>query len=412
MRLLHTADWHLGHHLHGHDRSHEQGYFLDWLIELIREREIDGLLIAGDIFDTANPSAASWQQFYRFLARVYQEFPHLNLIAIAGNHDSPSKLDAPHELLKAFDLHLIGAITRDADGRLETDRLIVPLTDRQGEIRAWCAAVPYLRSADLRLDEVELPADSDRMVVGVQAIYQQTLAAIEARRRPDQPIIALGHAYLTRGELSLLSERKILGGNQHALPAELFNGADYVALGHLHLAQAITPHVHYSGSPIPLSMAEAGYHHQVLELEVGPAGVQVTERHGVPRRVAMLRCPQQPEPLDQVESQLQSLALPSCEPALRPFLEVHVHLDKPEPRLRERVLAALGDKPVRLARIVTHYAGQGEAMADRLARQQLDELTPEQVFSLCHQRHYGQPPEPELQAAFVQLLSEHQEQAS
>ena len=124
------------------------------------------------------------------------------------------------------------------------------------------------------------------------------------------------------------------------------------------------------------------------------------------------RCPQQPEPLEQVESQLQSLVLPSCEPALRPFLEVHVHLDKPEPRLRERVLAALGDKPVRLARIVTHYAGQGEAMADRLARQQLDELTPEQVFSLCHQRHYGQPPEPELQAAFVQLLSEHQEQAS
>ena len=58
MRLLHTADWHLGHHLHGHDRSHEQGYFLDWLIALIREREIDGLLIAGDIFDTANPSAA------------------------------------------------------------------------------------------------------------------------------------------------------------------------------------------------------------------------------------------------------------------------------------------------------------------------------------------------------------------
>lgn len=412
MRLLHTADWHLGHHLHGHDRSHEQGCFLDWLMDLIQTREIDGLLIAGDIFDTANPSAASWQMFYRFLARLCRDMPHLNLIAIAGNHDSPSKLDAPHELLKAFDLHLIGAISRDADGRLETERLVVPLTDRQGEIRAWCAAVPYLRSADLRLDETELAADSDRLVAGVHTIYQQTLAAIEAMRTPDQPIIALGHAYLTRGELSQLSERKILGGNQHALPPEVFHGADYVALGHLHLAQAIAPTVHYSGSPIPLSMAEAGYHHQVLELEVGPAGVQVVERHAVPRRVEMLRCPAQPQPVAQVEAQLQSLSVPASDLALRPFLEVHVHLDKPEPRLRERVLAALGDKPVRLARIVTHYAGQGEAMADRLARQQLDELSPEQVFSLCHERHYGQPPAPELQAAFVQLLSEHQEHAS
>ena len=97
---------------------------------------------------------------------------------------------------------------------------------------------------------------------------------------------------------------------------------------------------------------------------------------------------------------------------MRPFLEVHAFLDKPEPRLRERVLAALGDKPVRLARIVSHYAGQGESMADRLARQQLDELSPEQVFALCHQRHYGQPPAPELQAAFVELLSEHQEHVS
>ena len=151
MRLLHTADWHLGHHLHGHDRSYEQGCFLDWLTDLILARDIDGLLIAGDIFDTANPAAASWQLFYRFLARLRERVPHLNVIAIGGNHDSPSKLDAPHELLKAFELHLIGAISRDTQGALELERLIVPLKDSAGAIQAWCAAVPYLRSADVRL---------------------------------------------------------------------------------------------------------------------------------------------------------------------------------------------------------------------------------------------------------------------
>ena len=456
MRLLHTADWHLGHHLHGHDRSYEQGCFLDWLTDLILERDIDGLLIAGDIFDTANPAAASWQLFYRFLARLRERVPHLNVIAIGGNHDSPSKLDAPHELLKAFELHLIGAISRDTRGALELERLIVPLKDRSGAIQAWCAAVPYLRSADLRLEDGPTDgrnsdADSpdanrpdanspdahntdahntdanspdanshpeeDRLIAGVRAIYRQVIAAIDARRSPEQPIVALGHAYLSRGELSLLSERKVLGGNQHALPLDIFQGADYVALGHLHLAQALTPAsgnplVHYSGSPMPLSLAESHYNHQVLELEVGPTGVALTQRHPVPRVVPMLRLPPEPLPLAEVEAHLQAQPWAPCPPEQRPFLEVRVKLEKPEPRLRERILAALADQPVRLARITTHYAGQGEAMADRLARQQLDELTPEQVFALCHQRVYATPPAAELQSAFAELLNEYQESSS
>jgi exonuclease SbcD len=418
MRLLHTADWHLGHHLHGHDRSYEQGCFLDWLTDLILQRDIDGLLIAGDIFDTANPAAASWQLFYRFLARLREKVPHLNVIAIGGNHDSPSKLDAPHELLKAFELHLIGAISRDAQGELELERLIVPLKDSTGAIQAWCAAVPYLRSADVRLEDEssDEPAEgsggSDRLVAGVRAIYRQVIAAIEARRSPEQPILALGHAYLSRGELSLLSERKVLGGNQHALPLDIFQGADYVALGHLHLAQALATHVHYSGSPIPLSLAESHYNHQVLELEIGADGVVLSQRHPVPRAVSMLRLPPEPLPLAEVEALLLAQHWPPCLPEQRPFLEVRVKLEKPEPRLRERILAALADQPVRLARIATHYAGQGEAMADRLARQQLDELSPEQVFSLCHQRVYAAPPAAELQSAFAELLSAYQESAS
>lgn len=95
MKLLHTADWHLGHRLHGHERYFEHRSFLDWFMREISERVIDGLLVAGDVFDTANPSATSWQLFYQFLATLRQQRPHLNVIIIAGNHDSPSKLDAP-----------------------------------------------------------------------------------------------------------------------------------------------------------------------------------------------------------------------------------------------------------------------------------------------------------------------------
>ncbi|WP_421165321.1 metallophosphoesterase family protein, partial [Aeromonas dhakensis] len=96
MKILHTADWHLGHQLHDHDRRFEHDAFLDWLADTIKRRDIDALLVAGDLFDTANPPASAWQQLYRFLARLRAEHPALEMVLIGGNHDSPSKLDAPH----------------------------------------------------------------------------------------------------------------------------------------------------------------------------------------------------------------------------------------------------------------------------------------------------------------------------
>jgi len=410
MKLLHTADWHLGHQLHGHDRTYEHARFFDWLLTIIAERGIDALLIAGDVFDTANPSAASWQLFYRFLARLRARHPRLNIVIIGGNHDSPSKLDAPHELLKAFDLHLVGSVQREASGELDLQRLLVPLTNPEGNIEAWCAAVPYLRSADLRLEQ-ELAEGEDRLVEGVRQIYRQTLAALAARRQPGQALIALGHGYLVSGQLSELSERKVLGGNQHALPMDIFEGADYVALGHLHLAQSLSPTVHYSGSPLPLALAEQAYRHQVLEVSLEHGRLAGITRLPVPRVVDIVRLPSEPAPLAEVELALLALDLPELPQEQRPFLEVRVLLEQPEPRLRERILALLADKPVRLARISTSYTGQGGSAADRLGAQQLDELTPEAVFRLCYQRQYQGEPGPELLRTFDQLLSEYQEQS-
>ncbi len=408
MKLLHTADWHLGHQLHGHDRTYEHARFLDWLLETISARGIDALLIAGDVFDTANPSAASWQLCYRFLARLRARHPRLNVVMVGGNHDSPSKLDAPHELLRAFDLHLVGSVQRCSDGSLDLERLLVPLTNAEGDIEAWCAAVPYLRSADLRLDAA-LPEGMDRLVEGVRQIYRQVLAAMAARRQPGQALVALGHGYLVSGQLSELSERKVLGGNQHALPLDIFDGADYVALGHLHLAQSLTPAVHYSGSPLPLSLAEQGYRHQVLEVTLAQGRLSAVTPLPVPRTVEMLRLPARAAPLAVVELALQALELPAVPAEQRPFLEVRVLLEQPEPRLRERILAALAHKPVRLARISIQYPGQGGSAADHLGAQQLDELTPEAVFRLCYQRQFDGEPGAELLRCFDQLLSELQE---
>lgn len=405
MKILHTADWHLGHQLHGHDRRFEHDAFLDWLTDTLKARQIDALLVAGDLFDTANPPASAWQQLYRFLARLRAEMPNLDMVLIGGNHDSPSKLDAPHELLRAFDLHLVGSISRDKDGKLETDRLLVPLHDNEGKVAAWCAAVPFLRSSDLRVEP--LAEGQDRLIEGVRQIYAEVLAEGRKRCEQDQALIAMGHAYLAAGQLSELSERRVLGGNQHALPADIFTGADYTALGHLHLAQRPAEGVHYSGSPLPLSLTETGYRHQVLEVTLEAGQLAAVEAIPVPRSVEMIRLPL--GSLDEALAAIDALELPDRPQEAQPFLEVRLLLPKPEARIRERILAALAGKPVRLARINTQYQGSGQGLADGRERRRLDELSPTEVFRLCYQRQFEGEPEVGLVASFEEILEQVKE---
>ena len=405
MKILHTADWHLGHQLHGHDRRFEHDAFLDWLTDTLKARQIDALLVAGDLFDTANPPASAWQQLYRFLARLRAEMPNLDMVLIGGNHDSPSKLDAPHELLRAFDLHLVGSISRDKDGQLETDRLLVPLHDNEGKVAAWCAAVPFLRSSDLRVEP--LAEGQDRLIEGVRQIYAEVLTEGRKRCEQDQALIAMGHAYLAAGQLSELSERRVLGGNQHALPADIFAGADYTALGHLHLAQRPAEGVHYSGSPLPLSLTETGYRHQVLEVTLEAGQLAAVEAIPVPRSVEMIRLPL--GSLDEALAAIDALELPDRPQEAQPFLEVRLLLPKPEARIRERILAALAGKPVRLARINTQYQGSGQGLADGRERRRLDELSPTEVFRLCYQRQFEGEPEVGLVASFEEILEQVKE---
>ncbi|MCS3454579.1 exonuclease SbcD [Aeromonas sp. BIGb0405] len=408
MKILHTADWHLGHQLHGHERRFEHDAFLDWLADTIKTRQIDVLLVAGDLFDTANPPASAWQQLYGFLARLRADMPRLNLVLVGGNHDSPSKLDAPHELLRAFNLHLVGSISRDEGGQLETDRLLVPLHDREGKVAAWCAAVPFLRSSDLRPEA--LGEGQDRLIEGVRQIYDELLAEGRARCEPEQALVAMGHAYLAAGQLSELSERRVLGGNQHALPADIFAGADYTALGHLHLAQRLAPGVHYSGSPLPLSLNEANYRHQVLEVTLEGGKLVAVEPILVPRSVEMIRLPE--SELHVALEAIAALDLADVPAQAQPFLEVRLLLPKPEARIRERILAALAGKPVRLARISTRYQGSGQGLADGGQRRRLDDIAPQEVFTLCYQRQFEGEPSEALLASFDEILTQVREAKS
>ncbi len=267
LRLFHTADWHLGHHLHGISRQLEHQHFLDWLLHELHSRHADALIIAGDIFDSANPSSAAQSQLYEFLVKARTRQPSLDIILIGGNHDSASRLDAPSPILNALGVTVVGGLSRDDQGNIDWERLLVPLTNAAGEIKAWCGAMPFLRNADLPASE----QDNDPLISGMKTLYAELFAQLQQKAGNGESLILTGHCYMVNGAVSELSERKILGGNQHALPVELFpDDIAYVALGHLHLAQRVGTHEHirYSGSPIPLSFDETDYPHQIVQVEI------------------------------------------------------------------------------------------------------------------------------------------------
>ena len=404
MRLLHTSDWHLGQTLHNYDRTYEHQCFLDWLLDTIVSEEADALLIAGDIFDNANPSSAAQRQLYGFLQRARARTPHLQIVVIAGNHDSPGRLEAPGPLLEAHGTVVIGNVVRGRDGAIDLERLLVPLQDKDGATRAWCLGIPFLRPGDVpRVD-----AEGDAYLNGIAALYRQAFELAVARREEGQAILAMGHCHMVDGQSSQDSERRIVIGGTEALPASMFDPEiAYAALGHLHLAQRVgkKEHLRYCGSPLPLSFAEVGYQHQVLRIDLEGAVAREVTPILVPRAVEMLRVPPKPAPLADVLAALESLELdPDLPPACHPYLEVRVLLDGPEPGLRAQVEAAIANKPVRLAKIEpTRKTIAGEA-AEALTLDQLAQLQPDDIFRRLWQQRYGEDAPDDQLSAFAELM--------
>ncbi|WP_306533516.1 exonuclease SbcCD subunit D C-terminal domain-containing protein [Geobacter sp.] len=408
MRIIHTSDWHLGHTLHEVSREKEQQSFLDWLLDTIGEHLADALLICGDIFDSANPPASAQRLWYGFLAGARRRFPRLAIVAMGGNHDSAARLDAPDPVLGEFGIRVVGGVPYGEDGTVLWDQLVIPLHDAGGAVSAWIAAVPYLRPADLP----PVPeGEGDPLVEGVRRFYVQAIAAASRHRQPGQPLIVTGHCYMTGGTLSELSERKILGGNQHALPADLFGeGVAYGALGHLHLPQTVggRPHIRYSGAPIPLSLGEADYPSQVVLVELHGEACTAVQPIRVPRTVEMLRIPARGAlPLDELLPLL--VVLPESngnDIATAPYLEVSVALDRPDPSLRQRLAAVLAGKAIRLMKITPVYPGSAGPLASAAPERSLRDFTPEEVFVQRYRSTYDDDPPPELLAAFHTLVED------
>lgn len=281
MNILHTSDWHLGRPLYDKKRYDEFESFLDWLAAFIGRECVDVLLVAGDVFDNTTPSNRAQQLYYQFFKKVTVTACR-HVIITGGNHDSPSFLDAPREILSILNIHVVAAKTENPE-----DEVIV-LKSRNGETEAIVCAVPFLRDRDIRTAEAgESPDDKARILARNIAAHYSEVAAIAGNIRGERniPVIGMGHLFTREGKTRDGDgvRELYIGTIAHVDGRDISEGFDYMALGHLHTAQCVdgAAHVRYCGSPIPMGFGEAGQDKKVVLLRF-EGRIPAVEEHSVP----------------------------------------------------------------------------------------------------------------------------------
>ncbi|WP_395747906.1 exonuclease SbcCD subunit D C-terminal domain-containing protein [Prosthecobacter sp.] len=374
MRILHTADWHLGARLVERERLHEHAAFCDWLIETLRTEKMDALLLSGDVFDAANPPQDAVSLYFDFLKRL-ADLRSVKAVITGGNHDSASHLNAPRELLRRFEVHVFG---HGGENVVDLGGAVV-------------AAVPFLRERDLRhAAPGEAMTDVQAQVrAAIRGHYAAQLQACRATAG-KRPVIAMGHLTVL-GATTSDSERDIHIGNLGAVGADVFAGFDYTALGHLHRPQKVAgmETVRYSGSPVALSFSEAGDMKSVVMIDT-EGGVKI-EMLAVPVKRALTR----------VNVNRATLAADLGNVLADSWAEVTVKLEAPESDLDRQVREAAGGRFEVLKVLAALPESQTSAWQHK--GPSLNELQPREVFGeLLKERQIEGD---ELRGVFDELLA-------
>ena len=399
-RVLHTSDWHLGKPLGDLDRTEEVRRFLDFLLETVISTQADALVIAGDVFDCATPPQSAVRLYFDFLAALYSRTECVAVVT-AGNHDSPSHLEAPRDLLCVLRTHVVAALIE------ERSEMLIPLPSPE-KPSLLIAAVPFLRERDLRTGRMgqgaaEIEAD---LREGLRSRYAEVAEAAQAWVERGVPVLAMGHL-TALGAFTTADERLIHVGGLGKIGADAFPKAfAYVALGHLHRPQAVggCEHIRYSGSPIALSFGEAGDIKEVRLLDFCDGKLLANAPIPVPpsRRLIQLRLPQA-----ELETGLRAFQPPASE--LPPWVEVIVEGATGTVDLYQAVQQAVAGRPFQVVKVTALRTGENAALEldDAEAQEDAENLLadPKAVFLRRLDREPGLTPaaRAELETAFARL---------
>ena len=399
MKVLHTSDWHIGRTLYGRKRYEEFGAFLTWLADTIQQNEIDALLVAGDIFDTSAPSNRAQELYYRFLCRVAASCCR-HVVVVAGNHDSPSFLNAPKELLKALDVHVVGSSTESPE-----DEVLVLRNDQDTPELIVCA-VPYLRDRDIRVAEAgESVEDKERKLIDGIRTHYATVAALAEQKREELganiPIVGTGHLFTAGGQtVDGDGVRELYVGSLAHVTAGIFPACfNYLALGHLHVPQKVngSETIRYSGSPLPMGFGEAKQQKSVCQVEF----------HSTAASVQLIDVPIF-QKLERVKGDWEGISNRIIELSAtdsQGWLEVIYDGTEVIGDLRERLEAAISGTQMEILRI------KNNRIIDRVLGQiheeeTLDDLNVNDVFERCLAVHdVPEEQRPELLRAYQETVS-------
>lgn len=374
MRILHTSDWHLGASLHGKKRYDESRMFLSWLIDTINRERIDLLLISGDVFDSSAPGSIIQKMYYEFLGSVTGTCCR-SVIIIAGNHDSPSLISAPKEILHYLNIHVIGSISDDPGEEVHT----VP--NKDGTCGLIVCAVPFLREKDLRqaitVESGESPVQL--LTQGIISHYSR-VADIAIRRRdgidPRLPILATGHLFAAGCETRAGDGiRECYVGNSVLVGADAFPACfSYVALGHLHVSQTVanTDTIRYSGSPLPMGFSEANQEKKVIIVDItGSRPLQIEDRI-VPRfqRLASLKGK---------KAEIEELIFGLRQDGVKTWIEVSVESIEPPSSLQNWLSDLTRNSGIEYLKI-SNSLSAGSGLTRHIDGETLEDISEREVF--------------------------------
>ncbi len=399
MKILHTADWHIGKKLQKHELKEDFDLFINWFCETIKNESIDVLLVSGDIFDLANPSSEARGQYYKALLQLRNL--NCKIILTGGNHDSPAMLDAPREILRNLDIEVIGGLPENIQ------QTLIPIKNKSGEIDLVVAAIPYLRDADLRKGS-EGHTYQDRIEaiqIGIEKTFLSA-ASLCQTLYPNIPAMAMGHLYAAGIEPSE-SERDIQIGNQAAFQASQFGDYfNYIALGHIHKPQRVTAKAptFYSGSPLPLSFSERKDDKRVLIID--------TEKGWEPNSIeipSFRKLIRVSGSLNELKQKLRELPLHN---GLDNLIEVELIEDQYDATKIYDLDQLISNFTVAGYKIVKHRASFKQQLKGTSAlyqnSQQLEDLKPRDVFIKLLEQNENDENRQEILSAFDEILEEVQ----
>ena len=399
LKLLHTSDWHIGRTLYGRKRYEEFEAFLSWLAETIQQNEIDALLVAGDVFDTSAPSNRAQELYYRFLCRVAASCCR-HVVVVAGNHDSPSFLNAPKELLKALDVHVVGSSTESPE-----DEVLVLRNDQDTPELIVCA-VPYLRDRDIRVAEAgESVEDKERKLIDGIRTHYATVAALAEQKREELganiPIVGTGHLFTAGGQtVDGDGVRELYVGSLAHVTAGIFPACfNYLALGHLHVPQKVngSETIRYSGSPLPMGFGEAKQQKSVCQVEF----------HSTAASVQLIDVPIF-QKLERVKGDWEGISNRIIELSAtdsQGWLEVIYDGTEVIGDLRERLEAAISGTQMEILRIKNNRIIE-RVLGQIHEEETLDDLNVNDVFERCLAVHdVPEEQRPELLRAYQETVS-------